>query len=173
MKSRVILAILFIVPMIPPSTVMSSYYVGNHYVSAYGGRVNIYTPPYPINVFHYGQFHYGQSNWISLPLPYWIQTGWRYYSGYQFPEKYVEYYSPVSNYEIYPQGNQNWGTMIEYKIINVGDEVWCAYIKQSWDRMQRHSLCSFCIADDVRSSQRSLNRVAYTIRRSILSRFEW
>lgn len=123
MKSRVILAILFIIPMIPTSTVMSSYYVGNQYVSAYGGKVNIYTPPYPINVFHSGQ-----SNWISLPLPYWIQTGWRYYSGYQFPEKYVEYYSPVSNYEIYPQGNQNWGTMIEYKIINVGNEVWCAYI---------------------------------------------
>ncbi len=67
MKSRVILAILFIIPMIPTSTVMSSYYVGNQYVSAYGGKVNIYTPPYPINVFHSGQ-----SNWISLPLPYWI-----------------------------------------------------------------------------------------------------
>ena len=51
MKSRVILAILFIIPMIPTSTVMSSYYVGNQYVSAYGGKVNIFTPSDPIKSF--------------------------------------------------------------------------------------------------------------------------
>jgi len=114
---------LFVILLLPQSTASSAFYIGNSYYIAYGGKVDIYTPGYPINVFNNGQ-----SNWISLPLPYWIQAGWRYYASFQLPQKYVEYHLPITNCEIYHQGNQDWGTKVEYKIINVGDDVWCAYI---------------------------------------------
>ncbi len=48
-------AIMFVLLLVPQSTASSSFYIGNSYNIAFGGKVDIYTPEYPINVFNNGQ----------------------------------------------------------------------------------------------------------------------
>lgn len=59
----------------------ANWYAGNGRTSAYGVKANIWAPssaPYLKES--------GESNWVSLPSPYWVQAGWRYYKDGQ-PQK--------------------------------------------------------------------------------------
>jgi hypothetical protein len=101
----------------------TTWYSGNMYGVAYGGRVIIKTPDYPIIIEESGE-----SSWISLPAPIWIQTGWRYYLGYDEPMSYVEIKYPDGTRSLSEKDPQLWGEMVEYKIVSIGTKTWCAYI---------------------------------------------
>ncbi|HLF90900.1 MAG TPA: hypothetical protein VI451_18300 [Anaerolineales bacterium] len=101
---------------------LASWYAGNFRYSGYGVKATIYAPisaPYLETS--------GESNWVSLPSPNWVQTGWRYYVGYSNAKPYVEYhYGGLSGLTEY--GTQSWGTAKVYQIRHVSGSSWCAFI---------------------------------------------
>ena len=52
----------------------------------------------------------------SLPTPYWVQSGWRYYKGWIWAWSYVESFSPTTGYAVQEYSIHNWGDIIEYKV---------------------------------------------------------
>ncbi|MFZ2095874.1 MAG: hypothetical protein WAV05_04475, partial [Anaerolineales bacterium] len=100
---------------------------------------HITTPSTPLLIYNSPPtLQSGVVNWISLPTPNWIQTGWNYYydpngnlrGPYQFVETCVNgCYGPPARY--YQEFNyQNWGTEVEYLIEYTpgSGNQWCAYI---------------------------------------------
>lgn len=107
-------------------TVSASWYAGNRRTSTYGGKANIWAPsqaPYIASG--------GESNWVSLPLDYWLQTGWIYLKGWSSAKRYVEYNLPNGTYNLVYHGTHAWGSIIEYKVEHIGGSTWCAYIAGS------------------------------------------
>ena len=104
----------------PTNTPAPSWRLGNFQPDAYGVRANISAPiqaPYIQDG--------GESNWVSLPTPYWVQSGWRYYKGWIWAWSYVESFSPTTGYEINEYSIHNWGNIIEYKVEWTGGTTWC------------------------------------------------
>lgn len=103
----------------------ASWYAGNMRTNAYGVRANIWTPseaPYLETS--------GQSNWVSLPTPHWMQAGWRYYQGWEDPIRYVEYLDTNGDYDLLEYGTQPWGHIVEYKVDNYNKTTtWCGYVE--------------------------------------------
>lgn len=118
--SAMFLALIFV------QNVSASWYTGNRRTSTYGGKANISTPsqaPYLASS--------GESNWVSLPAPYWLQAGWRYYKGWTAAKRYVEYNLPNGTYNLVYYGTQAWGSVVEYKVDHIGGTTWCVYIAGS------------------------------------------
>lgn len=102
--------------------VYASWYAGNIRTNGYGVKASIYAPlsaPYLETS--------GESNWVSLPAPNWVQTGWRYYLGWTAAKPYVEY-NYGGTYGITHYGTQGWGTAKEYQVRHVSGTTWCAFI---------------------------------------------
>jgi hypothetical protein len=105
----------------------ANWYAGNRRLNAYGVKANIWTPTNPIYIEEDGQ-----SNWVSLPRPYWIQSGWRYFYGWSSPKSYVEFCSPPcqnpDDRQLFDYEDQNWGSIKEYKVDHYQSNTWCASI---------------------------------------------
>ena len=94
--------------------------------AGHGVKANIWTPSIPLYIAESGE-----SNWVSLPKPYWIQAGWRYYRGWEYPRPYVEWCPPpcgLGDRDIEEFGNQTWGSVVEYKVDHYASTTWCASI---------------------------------------------
>ncbi len=115
------------------------WYSGVFYPNVNGIWAHITTPStaQPIYDLPIG-LQSGESNWVSLPQPNWMQTGWNYYydpSGtLKGPNQFIEtcingcYGPPARYYQEF--SSQNWGTEVSYLIDYTpgsGDQ-WCAYI---------------------------------------------
>lgn len=111
-------------PTITP-TIQDTWYTGNSQTSSYAIKANISTPNQAPALVESGE-----SSWVSLSYPYWIQTGWRYYGGieYFWPVKYVEINPPAGYITPYQYGYQFWGNTVEYEIYWLSGTVWCAKI---------------------------------------------
>jgi hypothetical protein len=106
--------------------VSADWNVGNKRFSGFGVKANIWTPDTPLYIADSGE-----SNWVSLPLPYWIQAGWRYYKDYEHPRRYVEYCVPpcgIGDRELNEYDPQYWGSIVEYKVDHYASTTWCASI---------------------------------------------
>lgn len=100
----------------------ADWHVGNKRLSAYGVKANIWTPSTPIYLEESGI-----SNSVTTPLPYWMQTGWRYYVGYQIPQSYIEYNPSSGSYFERNLGDHNWGGIQTYKVEYSSGNIWCGY----------------------------------------------
>lgn len=119
--------------------VSALWYSGVQYPNAYGIWSHITTPAVPLILYDIPAGAYsGVINWVSLPAPNWIQTGWRYYydsnnnlrGPYQFIETCINNCGgPPARY--YVEFNfQNWNTEVWYEVDytpGTGNQ-WCAYI---------------------------------------------
>ena len=118
--SAVLLAVILV------QTVSADWYAGNRRSSTYGGKANISAPAQAPSIASGGE-----SNWVSLPGPYWLQTGWRYYKGWTTARRYVEYYLPNGVYSLTDHGTQVWGSTVNYQIEHTSGTIWCAIIAGS------------------------------------------
>lgn len=89
-----------------------SWYTGNGRYEAYGVRARISVPS---SLYIHES---GESSWVSIPMPYWVQAGWRYYNGlfWPAPKRYIEYNHPVLGYGINHIGDAEWNTTDEYQV---------------------------------------------------------
>jgi hypothetical protein len=97
-------------PTITPTPTEPSWYTGNDLPDAYGVKARISVPS---SIYiHEG----GESSWVSIPVPFWVQAGWRYYDGlfWPAPKRYIEFNHPIIGHEINHFGNQEWSTTEEY-----------------------------------------------------------
>lgn len=126
-KSQVAIILVLILAFgIAESASATNWYAGNAKGSVYGVKANIKTPstaPYIETSV--------ESTWVSLPCCYWVQAGWRYYKDWPSAQRYVEYRNHAGGGDLIPQGNQSWGTTVEYKVQHNSGEMWCAYINGS------------------------------------------
>lgn len=128
MKWRKFIGMLFalFIALSNVQNVSANWYAGNGRTSAYGVKANIWAPssaPYIQES--------GESNWVSLPSPYWVQAGWRYYKGWSAAKRYVEYMTSSGIYGINHYGTHAWGSIIEYRVDWVGGTTWCGRIAGS------------------------------------------
>lgn len=123
MRRSIVISLFAILVLVFVQSVSASWYTGNRRSDTYGAKANIWAPssaPY-INIG-------GESNWVSLPSPGWVQAGWRYYKGWSSAMRYVEYSTSSGAYGLYHHGTHSWGGIVEYKIDHIGSTTWCAYI---------------------------------------------
>jgi hypothetical protein len=77
----------------------------------------------------------GESNWVSTPGTYWVQTGWRYYGGYTYAKSYYEY-NLASGYHLEELSDQVWNLTRTYEVSYAGSNFWTVRIngvsKGSW-----------------------------------------
>lgn len=126
MERKKCLCIIFSIIIISLFNVEISYadwHVGNKRLSAYGVKANIWTPSDPIHLEESGI-----SNSVTTPLPYWMQSGWRYYVGYQMPQSFLEYNPPSGSYFGQNLRDHNWGSIKTYKVEHISGNIWCGYI---------------------------------------------
>jgi len=114
--------IIIMISIIYADNVFADWHVGNKRLSAYGVKANIWVPDSPIYLESSGE-----SSWVSLPLPYWIQAGWRYYTSYPSPKSYIEWCTS-EEYDNYNIDTLAWGNISEYKIDHYASTTWCASI---------------------------------------------
>lgn len=124
-KVKLVLLSSFLLVIFLVTDASANWYSGVHYANVYGVWAHITTPATPIPLYDEpeGAFS-GESNWVSLAAPNWIQTGWDYHydsngvlSGpYQYIETCINNcYGPPARY--YQEFNvQNWGTEVSYEI---------------------------------------------------------
>jgi hypothetical protein len=115
----------------PINTPIPSWYTGNDRLDAYGVKALISAPgqaPFLENVSWSGQ-----SNWVSIPVPYWIQTGWHYYRNWSGAQPYIEWNmsnpppgQEAHDFEEYPEDIQAWGTSKQYQVEWIAGTGWCA-----------------------------------------------
>jgi len=110
-------------PTITPTPTDPSWHLGNFRPDAYGVKANISAPSDGLSLQSSGE-----SNWVSLPTPYWVQAGWRYYKDWIWAWSYVESYSPTTGYAIQDYSIHNWGNVIEYKVEWTSGTTWCGWI---------------------------------------------
>lgn len=126
-KPATILVIIFVVSLAIANQVSADWHVGNKRLSAYGVKANIWAPSTPIFLAQSGI-----SNSVTLPLPYWMQTGWHYYQGYTNPKSYIEYCKPPcltpSDYFQQDFSDHFWGSIKEYKVSHSSGTNWCASV---------------------------------------------
>jgi hypothetical protein len=118
----VAVAVFLAITLVMADSASANWYAGNIRYSSYGVKAQIWTPasaPYLANS--------GESNWVSLPSPYWIQTGWRYYKGWSAARRYIEYNNALG-YALNEYGTQAWSSVVDYKVNHIGGTTWCAYI---------------------------------------------
>lgn len=126
MKGRLLLVLslaLVIVLLVATGASAVSWYAGNYRTTAYGARADISTPSSAPFVGSSGE-----ANYVSTPGPtYWLQTGWRYYSGYTTAKPYYEVSVP-NLYELVEYSSQSWGTTINYQLNYAGSGYWTVSI---------------------------------------------
>jgi len=130
MRAATVILVL-IAAMLVAQTVLANWYTGNSRTSAYGIKADIYTPssaPYLAAD--------GESNWVSIPTPDWVQTGWYYRVGFSSAKPYVEH-QVGQNYGLTDYGTQSWNTSKNYKVeYSSANNTWRAYIdndfKEGW-----------------------------------------
>jgi hypothetical protein len=126
-KGIVIVLVLALVMVFAFAAVASAgSLAGNTRSVGYGVKASIYCPasaPYVGGS--------GQSNWVSTPGPaYWVQSGWRYYSGYSYAKSYYEYSLPIG-YNLVETSVQSWGAVRTYEVSHSGSGVWAIKINNS------------------------------------------
>ena len=105
---------------------LAASFAGNTRSAGYGVKANIYCPA---SAPYVGAS--GQSNWVSTPGPtYWVQAGWRYYSGYSYAKSYYEYSLPIG-YNLVETSVQRWGAVRTYEVSHSGSGVWAVKINNS------------------------------------------
>lgn len=101
----------------------ATWYAGNTRSTGYGVRANIACPSTAPYVGAWGQ-----SSFVSTPGPtYWVQAGWRYYSGISSAKSYYEYNLPIG-YSLVETGTQTWGAVRTYEVSHSGSGVWAVKI---------------------------------------------
>lgn len=121
-----LLIVVLISALIFVNHVSADWKVGNKRLNSYGVKANISTPDLPIYLSESGE-----SNWVSLPKPYWMQAGWRYYTIFEYPRPYVEFCPPpcgIGDRVLDEYGEQTWGSVVEYKVDHYASTTWCASI---------------------------------------------
>ena len=76
-RALLIFGLAFILLVISIRHATARWYAGNRHDTGYGAKAVIYTPSSAVQLIESGSS--GESSWVSLPPPYWIQAGWRYY----------------------------------------------------------------------------------------------
>lgn len=111
-------------PTVTPTETPETWYTGNDQSNAYGIKAVISAP----SSLYIDES--GESSWVSIPSPYWVQTGWRYYKGLFWfaPKRYIEHVHPITGYEINHYGYQDWGTAEQYQVYWDGGTTWCGAI---------------------------------------------
>jgi hypothetical protein len=127
-------------PSVTPT--LGTWYTGNKKSNVYGVKAVISAPaqaPYLVDYTTQTGQKSGLSSWVSIPSPFWVQTGWRYYYGYTSPPvRYIEWKipsTPPGGNDIHDfsfHGNQDWGTSSEYYLIWGGGTTWCAKIDNNF-----------------------------------------
>ena len=107
-----------------------TWYTGNDRLDSYGVKAFINASlqePFLDNISHSGQ-----SNWVSIVEPYWVQSGWHYYRNWSGARPYIEW--KMSNpppgeiphdFQEYPNDVQDWGTGKWYQVEWVTGTTWC------------------------------------------------
>lgn len=121
----------------PTNTPIPSWYAGAKQTGIYGVKALI-SAPAQAPFIDGASPPSGQSNWVSIPAPYWIQAGWRYYEN--IPEgpvalPYVEWRmtsAPLGEsaygYRNYGEDIQAWGTSKLYTVEWLSRESWCGTV---------------------------------------------
>jgi hypothetical protein len=127
----VLLLALLIALTVATSASAVSIYAGNTRSPGYGVKADISTPA---SAPYVGSS--GESNWVSTPGPsYWIQAGWRYYSGFSNAVSYYEYSLPIG-YHLEDMSSQAWNFTRNYEVSHVGSSIWTVKVngasKGSW-----------------------------------------
>jgi hypothetical protein len=101
----------------------TSWFAGNTRSTGYGVRANIACPasaPYLAGS--------AEASWVGTPGPtYWLQTGWRYLSGYSAAKSYYEYSLPIG-YSLVETSTQSWGAVRTYEVSHSGSGIWAVKI---------------------------------------------
>jgi hypothetical protein len=123
-RGLIVVLLLALVMVLAFSSVASATWVaGNTRSTGYGVRANIACPasaPYVGGS--------GEASWVGTPGPsYWLQTGWRYYSGYSYAKSYYEYNLPIG-YSLTETSTQSWGATRTYEVSHSGSGVWAVKI---------------------------------------------
>jgi hypothetical protein len=127
-RKGIIIVLVLAVVMVFAFTAIASagMLAGNTRSAGYGVKANIYCPA---SAPYVGSS--GESNWVSTPGPgYWVQAGWRYYSGYSYAKSYYEYSLPIG-YSLVETSTQNWGAVRAYEVSHSGSSVWAIKISGS------------------------------------------
>jgi hypothetical protein len=121
--TTIVLLLALVIVLVFAATASASYVAGNTRSTGYGVRATIACPssaPYVGGS--------GQASWVSTPGPsYWIQTGWRYWSGYSNAKSYYEYSLPIG-YSLVETGTHSWGGSRTYEVSHSGSGVWAVKI---------------------------------------------
>ena len=128
MRRRASIVLLLALVMVVAFTAVAfaSSYAGNNQSSGYGVKANIYCPS---SAPYVGSS--GESNWVSTPGGgYWVQAGWRYYSGYSYAKSYYEYSLPIG-YNLVETNVQNWGAVRTYEVSHTGSGIWAIKMNNS------------------------------------------
>ena len=125
-----LILLIFSAMYITKRTFAASWWAGNMRSNAYGVEAKIWTPAnlLPQTI--------GQSNWVSIPPPFWLQTGWLFQPGDYIPTSYYEWCiapcSPDDNIhndkKLQLLSSHTWNTFKKYKVEYASGEIWCAYV---------------------------------------------
>lgn len=118
-------------PTITATPTEGHWYTGNNRTNSYGVKANISAPSQP--PYQIVALHSGQSSWVSLSYPFWLQAGWRYYEGWPAAKRYIEWMMPnpppgENPYDFAYHGTQSWGDITEYRVVWAGGLTWCGWI---------------------------------------------
>jgi hypothetical protein len=113
-----------------PTPTVATWYVGNRHDDSYGAKADIAAPT--SLAIQQG----GEANWVSIPQPYWVQAGWRYYLGWSTPRMFLEHLGPVVGYGIREPQEQAWGTVQQFRVEWTSDTLWCAWIGDEYSDCQ-------------------------------------
>jgi hypothetical protein len=122
----IILLLALVIVLAFNAVAFATSFAGNSRSAGYGVKANIYCPA---SAPYVGSS--GQSNWVSTPpTGYWVQAGWRYYSGYSYAKSYYEYCLPIG-YNLVETSVQSWGAVRTYEVSHSGSGVWAIKINNS------------------------------------------
>jgi hypothetical protein len=133
LKSAILAALVFAF-FVSIIKVSANWYAGAQLSNVYGVWAYIQAPVNPLHIYDLPGVQSGTSNWVSLPQPNWIQTGWNYYNFDNVPKQFVETCingcnGPPARY-YHEFGDHNWGATVSYMVeYQPGSgNIWCAYI---------------------------------------------
>jgi hypothetical protein len=132
LRLPIIVLVLILCAVLVSKHAMANLYAGTDHSASYGAWAHISAPataPYMEVVPNSWQY-----NWVSIPAPNWIQSGWSLGATYAVPKSYVEICindcngPPPRFFQEY--ADHPYGSTIEYMVeyIPGTGNRWCAYI---------------------------------------------
>jgi hypothetical protein len=120
----IMVAIILVIGIASP--VLASH-AGYFQTSSYGAKATISAP----SSAPYLDQGWGESSWVSLPLPNWVQTGWGYPVRGDYSAAYSYWEINAGVYDQQKCGVHYWGTSKIYQV-SWSSPYWYAWVDGNW-----------------------------------------